>query len=160
VAGLSFAEWMMLADSLAYLPGDILVKVDRAAMDSSLESRAPYLDPRVVRLGWSLPREARIAGGVGKRVLRTVLARHVPPQLVERPKQGFAIPLDRWLRGALRGWAEELLAPDRLAAGGLLAPGPVRHLWTEHLAGRANHGAKLWTLLMLEAWREAWLARP
>jgi len=154
-AGLTDAEWMMVMDTLGYLPGDILVKVDRAAMSASLETRAPFLDAGVIAQSWALPQEARIADGRGKHILRDILARHVPPALTERPKQGFSIPLDRWLRGALRDWAEAMLAPEALARTGLLHPGPVRALWAAHLAGRGNHGPKLWSMLMLQCWAGA-----
>lgn len=146
------AEWMMALDSLTYLPGDILVKVDRAAMASSLETRAPFLDRRVVEAAWSLPCEMRIHGREGKRILRTILDRHVPRDLVERPKQGFAIPLDRWLRTELRPWAETLLDGDRIEAQGVLDRKAVRALWESHLAGRRNVGSAIWTALMLVAW--------
>ncbi|MDU8946140.1 asparagine synthase (glutamine-hydrolyzing) [Ovoidimarina sediminis] len=148
------AEWMMAMDSLTYLPGDILVKVDRAAMSTSLETRAPYLDRRVVAAAWELPLEARIAEGRGKRILRDILDRHVPRDLVERPKQGFAIPLDRWLRGELRPWAESLLSEDRIAETGILDPRAVRNLWATHLRGVRNEGSALWSVLMLMAWLE------
>lgn len=146
------AEWMMAMDSLTYLPGDILVKVDRAAMAASLETRAPFLDRRVVEAAWSLPAEMRIRGREGKRILRAILDRHVPRDLVERPKQGFAIPLDRWLRTELRPWAETLLDGDRIEAQGVLDPKAVRAMWEAHLAGRRNAGPAIWTALMLVAW--------
>src|SRR5690606_17257230 len=107
-------------DALTYLPGDILVKVDRAAMSASLETRAPLLDPRVVELAWRLPLSSKIAGRQGKRILRDILYRHVPRSLVDRPKQGFAVPLDQWLRGALRDWAEAQLDPLRIRREGIL----------------------------------------
>lgn len=152
LAGLSPAEWMMAVDSLTYLPGDILVKVDRAAMASSLETRAPLLDVRVAAAAWALPETMKIEAGTGKRALRALLARHVPPTLFERPKQGFSIPLDGWLRGELRGWGAEMLAEDVLAAQAGLEMDAVRQLWQDHQAGRGNHGQKLWTVLMLLAW--------
>ncbi len=152
--GLAPAEWMMAMDSVSYLPSDILVKVDRAAMSTSLETRAPYLDVRVVEAAWNLPVSSRIEGSVGKRILRDILYRHVPPELIERPKQGFAIPLDRWLRDELHDWAAALLHPDRLRAAGVLAPAPVQALWQEHRTGQANHGKKLWNIVMLQGWLE------
>ena len=151
-AALAPAEWMMVMDALAYLPGDILVKVDRAAMNASLETRAPFLDRRVVDAAWRLPPEARIQGGRGKRILRDVLDRHVPRDLIERPKQGFAVPLDRWLRGELRDWAETLLSRDRILATGLLDADAVQQLWKSHVSGARNEGQALWTLLTLLAW--------
>ena len=145
---------MMALDSLGYLPGDILVKLDRAAMAASLETRAPFLDPRVVEAAWALPPGDRIARGRGKAVLRRILARHVPPGLTERPKQGFAIPLDRWLREGLRDWAGALLADEALLARAGLDPGAVAALWDSHLARRRNEGQTLWSVLMLLAWLE------
>ena len=159
--GLAPAEWMMLQDALGYLPGDILVKVDRAAMSASLETRAPFLDPRSVAAAWKLPLETKIEGRTGKRVLRRILERHVPSELLDRPKQGFAIPLDRWLRGALRDWAESLLTRERIETAGLVRPEPVRRLWQAHQTGRENNGQRLWAVLMLQMWAEEHLApRP
>jgi asparagine synthase (glutamine-hydrolysing) len=146
------AEWMMATDALTYLPGDILVKVDRAAMSASLETRAPLLDRRVVELAWRLPLSARIDDGMGKRILRDILDRYVPRQLIERPKQGFAIPLDRWLRGPLRAWAADLIAQAAVREAGVLDGEAVRRLWNAHQRGRDNAGLKLWTFLMLQSW--------
>lgn len=146
------AEWMMAMDSVTYLPGDILVKVDRAAMAASLETRAPFLDARVVNAAWELPLEMKIADGKGKQILRSILDRYVPRDLIERPKQGFAVPLDRWLRGALREWSEELLSDDELADLAGLEPIVIRELWELHQSGNLNNGTKLWTVLMLLDW--------
>jgi asparagine synthase (glutamine-hydrolysing) len=146
------AEWMMATDTLTYLPGDILVKIDRAAMSASLETRAPFLDRRLVELAWRLPLSARIGGGTGKRILRQILCRHLPRYLMERPKQGFAIPLDRWLRGPLRAWAEELISPAAVRDLGLLDAGAVGRLWASHQQGRDNAGWKLWAVLMMQCW--------
>lgn len=146
------AEWMMAMDSVSYLPSDILVKVDRASMATSLETRAPFLDARVIRAAWELPTLTKIANGQGKQALRSILYRHVPRDLIERPKQGFAIPLDRWLRGALRGWGEELLYDDALVDLAGLEPIVIRELWRLHKSGRANNGTKLWTILILLDW--------
>ncbi len=151
---LGLAEWTMASDALAYLPGDILVKVDRAAMSASLETRAPFLDARVVELAWRLPISAKVGGGKGKRILRDVLYRHVPRDLVDRPKQGFAVPLNTWLRGGLRDWAEAQLDAGRMQREGVLNAGEVRALWERHLTGRSNAGPELWNLLMLQAWIE------
>ena len=146
------AEWMMAMDSTTYLPGDILVKVDRAAMAASLETRAPFLDARVVAAAWGLPLEMKIADGKGKQVLRSLLDRHVPRDLTERPKQGFAIPLDRWLRGELRSWAEARLSDDELFDLAGLEPAAVRELWARHQNSFINNGTQLWTILMFLDW--------
>jgi len=146
------AEWMMAMYSMTYLPGDILVKVDRAAMAASLETRAPYLDARVITAAWALPLEMKIAGGTGKQVLRSLLDRYVPRDIIERPKQGFAIPLDRWLRGDLRGWAVALLSDNTLLDLVGLKSAAVNDLWTGHQLGLVNNGTKLWTILMLLDW--------
>jgi asparagine synthase (glutamine-hydrolysing) len=146
---------MMVLDGLTYLPDDILVKVDRAAMAVSLETRAPFLDRAVMEFAWSLPMHMKIRDGQGKWLLRQMLKRYVPPALVERPKMGFGIPLDAWLRGPLRDWAESLLGEDRLRREGYLRPEPVRAAWRAHLAGQASYGYRLWSVLMFQAWLEA-----
>jgi len=143
---------LMWRDLNWYLPDDILVKVDRAAMACSLETRIPMLDPRVVSFALSLPLGYNVKGGVGKQVLRSVLYRHVPRQLVDRPKQGFAVPVGQWLRGALREWAEELLAEHRLAQQAYWHTGMVRWMWKEHLSGREDYSFELWGILMFQAW--------
>lgn len=157
---LTSAEWMMATDALTYLPGDILVKVDRATMSKSLETRAPFLDRRVIELAWWLPLSARIDGGIGKRVLRDILDRHVPRHLMERPKQGFAIPLDRWLRGPLREWAENIIVPKAVRDAGVLNANAVSRLWSAHQEGRDNAGMALWSVLMLQAWITAGGLQP
>ena len=149
-------ERMMYLDTLHYLPGDILTKVDRASMAVSLEARVPFLDPDVVALAWRLPLAWKVRAGQGKWILREVLARHVPRELFERPKRGFAVPIDQWLRGPLRDWAEALLEPQRLAEGGYFHPAPIRAAWQAHLAGGQNLQYQLWHVLMFEAWREHW----
>jgi len=149
-------ERMQFLDQVGYLPDDILTKVDRASMAVSLEARVPLLDHRVVEFAWSLPGHFKIRQGTSKWILRQMLYRHVPRGLIERPKMGFAIPLADWLRGPLRDWAEDLLDPASLAAGGLVAAPPVRALWAEHLAGR-DRQFPLWDVLMLEAWRRRWM---
>jgi asparagine synthase (glutamine-hydrolysing) len=145
---------MMALDGLTYLPDDILVKVDRAAMAVSLETRAPFLDRSVIEFAWSLPMHMKIREGQGKWLLRQLLDRHVPRALMERPKMGFGIPLDDWLRGPLRDWAESLLAEDRLRLEGYLNPAPVRAAWKAHVAGQASYGYRLWSVLMFQAWLE------
>jgi asparagine synthase (glutamine-hydrolysing) len=154
--GLDDAGAMMLADALDYLPGDILTKVDRAAMAASLETRVPFLDNEVVALAWRLSPTMKLRGGVSKWVLREVLARYVPPALSERAKAGFAVPLDAWLRGPLRNWAGDMLSEQRLRRAALLDHALVTRLWSEHQSGRRNHQHVLWALLMFESWRERW----
>ncbi|MEQ8493238.1 MAG: asparagine synthase-related protein, partial [Gammaproteobacteria bacterium] len=154
--GLSFVEQMMALDTLHYLPGDILVKLDRASMATSLEARVPFLDTALMGLAWSLPQGLKVRHGDGKWVLREVLARHVPRALFERPKMGFGVPIGEWLRGPLREWAEHLLDAGRLRDGGIFEPGPIRDAWAAHLAGGENLQYLLWGILMFEAWRERW----
>jgi asparagine synthase (glutamine-hydrolysing) len=148
---------MQLLDALAYLPDDVLTKVDRATMAFGLEARVPLLDHRVVELAWRLPLAMKIGAGEQKRVLRRLLHRYVPPALVERPKRGFAVPIDAWLRGPLRDWAEGLLDPKRLRDGGLLDPEPIRTKWREHVSGARNWQYLLWDVVVFEAWRERWM---
>lgn len=151
---LSPAERMMLADTLAYLPGDVLAKVDRASMAHSLEVRVPLLDHRVIEQAWSLPLELRIRQGRTKWLLREVLARRVPATLTDRPKRGFAQPVGAWLRGPLREWAGDLLSPSSLDRTALVRTDPVQRLWREHLSGRSDHHAALWTVLVLQTWAQ------
>jgi asparagine synthase (glutamine-hydrolysing) len=145
----------MYADCLMELPDDILVKVDRATMAVGLESRAPYLDHQVVELAWRLPLPYKIHQGKSKWILRQILYQYVPPALIERPKQGFALPLGEWLRRPpLRDWAETLLHPQRLHQQGYLEPPIIHQKWQEHLQGRFNWQALLWPVLMFQAWQE------
>jgi UDP-N-acetyl-D-galactosamine dehydrogenase len=150
------AEQLMLADALTYLPADILVKVDRAAMAASLETRAPFLDHRVAAVAWRLPLAMKIRSRSGKWALRQLLDRHVPRALVERPKAGFAMPIGAWLRGPLRPWADDLLDPALLSRQGMLQPEPIQQLWQQHQSGQADHTARLWAVLMWQAWLAEW----
>ncbi len=145
---------MMYRDCISYLPDDILCKVDRAAMACSLETRVPFLDHRVVELAWRLPLHMKVRGNTGKWALRQVLYKYVPKELIERPKAGFAIPIGQWLREPLREWAENLLSVQRLQTEGFLRPEPIRQAWAEHLCGKRDHTAKLWSVLMFQAWLE------
>jgi asparagine synthase (glutamine-hydrolysing) len=151
---LGITERMMALDMLTYLPDDILAKVDRAAMSVSLETRVPLLDHRVVEFAWRLPLGLKLRGGETKWVLRQLLYRHVPRALIERPKMGFGIPIDAWLRGPLRGWAEELIDERRLRSEGYFQPEPIRAAWEAHQSGRANMQYQIWAILMFQSWLE------
>lgn len=146
------AEQMMYLDAVHYLPHDILVKLDRATMSVSLEGRVPLLDHRVAEFAWSLPLKMRIRQRRGKWILRQVLYRHVPREIVDRPKSGFGMPLAAWLRGPLRDWAESLLHENRLRRDGYFQPEPILKMWREHISGRANWEYHLWDVLMFQAW--------
>jgi asparagine synthase (glutamine-hydrolysing) len=143
---------MMVWDALTYMTDDILCKVDRAAMGVSLETRVPFLDHRVVELAWRVPLSMKIRGGQGKWALRQVLYKHVPRELIERPKAGFGIPINQWLRGPLRDWAEDLLDESRLKREGYLNAAPVRLKWSQHLKGTHDWTPKIWAVLMFQAW--------
>ena len=155
---LSFAEHMMYWDSLSYLNGDILTKVDRASMAVSLEVRAPLLDTRIYEYVWRLPLEMKIKNGQGKWLLRKVLERHVPKELFDRPKQGFSIPIDSWLRGELRDWAEDLLDENELKAAGLLDYRRISKMWQKHQKGKGNYADRLWCVLMFQSWYRKWIS--
>ena len=146
-------DYMMAQDSLTYLPDDILVKVDRAAMANSLEGRIPFLDHRLIELSWHMPLSIKIREGKGKWLLRSLLYDYVPKQLVDRPKAGFAVPLAKWLRGDLREWAESLLDEQALNATGLFDTKKLRAVWQAHLSGQHDYQYQLWGPLMLLAWQ-------
>jgi asparagine synthase (glutamine-hydrolysing) len=152
--GLGPVERMMALDTMSYLPDDILVKVDRAAMGVSLESRVPFLDHRIVEFAWQLPLDYKRRNGMSKWPLRQLLYRYVPRELIDRPKRGFAVPLHDWLRGPLRDWAEALLDSQRLQQEGFFNVIKVRTAWAEHQSGRRNWTPRLWSVLMFQAWLE------
>jgi len=153
-------EYMLSVDLVSYLPDDILVKVDRAAMAIGLETRIPMLDHRVVEFAFSLPLTHKVSAGQNKRVLRNVLYKYVPKELVERPKMGFAVPISLWLRGPLRSWAEGLLDRGRLREQGYLDANLVQQNWREHLAGEVDAGALLWNLLTFQSWLDVSVDAP
>jgi asparagine synthase (glutamine-hydrolysing) len=146
------SEKMLYRDLVYNLPDDILTKVDRAAMAISLEVRAPFLDHRLVELAWRLPMSTKLSAAGGKLILKTLLRRHLPVGLVDRPKMGFSVPVESWLRGPLRTWAEDLLAEGRLSRQGLFDPVAVRRLWRDFLSGKPRHDRVLWNLLMFQEW--------
>ncbi len=155
-AGRDFLFDMMVADATSYLPDDILVKVDRASMGVSLECRAPFLDPDVAEVAWSLPADAKIQGTTGKWILRRLIEKYLPAQLMARPKTGFSLPLGEWLRGPLRGYAEDLLQAGPMRSQGYLNVDKVQACWTEHLSGHRDRSAQLWCVLMFQAWLQEW----
>ncbi|NYT76914.1 asparagine synthase (glutamine-hydrolyzing) [Alcaligenaceae bacterium] len=150
----NFEHWMMAMEAQMFMTDDILVKVDRASMANSLEVRVPMLDHRVVELAWRMPLDLKIRAGKGKWLLREVLAKYVPNEIMARPKKGFSIPLANWLRGPLREWAEALLNERRLREDGYFHPAPIRRLWSDHLANKRDCSSQLWIVLMFQAWLE------
>ena len=149
---------MMFYDTLNYLPNDILTKVDRAAMASSLETRAPFLDQNVISTAWRLSIDLKINSNFkknnGKVILKKLLQKYIPQKLFTRPKSGFGIPLDDWLRGPLKSWAGDLLAKDNIKKSGYLKSELITKLWEEHLSFKSNHCAKLWPIIMWQSWLE------
>jgi asparagine synthase (glutamine-hydrolysing) len=155
-AGLHYVEKMMYLDQITYLPFDILCKVDRATMSTSLEARVPFLDNDVARFAWSLPISTKLHSGISKWPLRQLLKRYIPDKLFERPKTGFGIPVGEWLRGPLRDWAESMLSEQRLRSDGYFQSDVVRKQWQEHLSGRRNLQHSLWSVLMFQALVSHW----
>ena len=146
---------MMYQDSNGYLQDDILCKVDRAAMATSLETRVPFLDPEIVKLSWRFPLKMKVQGTLGKKILRKVLYKYVPKNLIERPKVGFGLPIGDWLRGPLKDWASDLLSPKRIQQEGYLNQDYINQAWNQHLTGKRDNTYKLWSVLMFQAWLEA-----
>ena len=154
----NLSSMMMYYDTLSYLPNDILTKVDRAAMASSLETRAPFLDHKVISTAWRISMDLninpKVSSNNGKNILKKILHKYVPEKLTNRPKMGFGIPLDDWLRGPLKSWAGDLLAKENIQYSGFLNYEPVYKLWEEHLSLRRNNGSKLWPIIMWQSWLE------
>ncbi len=150
-----FVVRMMYLDSISYLPDDIMVKVDRASMSVSLEARAPYLDRRVVEMAWRLPQSMKVRNGTSKWVLRKILYKYVPRELIERPKMGFGVPIGEWMRGPLRSWVEDLLDKDMMREDGIFQENLIHEKWEEHLSRKRNWEHYLWNILMFQAWKRA-----
>ena len=149
---LSNIDYMAFTDTLNYMPNDILTKVDRAGMAVSLEGRMPLLDLKVAEIAWRTPSHMKSADGVGKWPLRQVLYKYVPREMIDRPKKGFGIPVDEWLRGPLATWAADLLSPNRLKRQGILDAASVSNFHRNFIEGKESSSAKLWTILMLQSW--------
>lgn len=154
VSGLSDVEQQMAWDAQTYMVDDILTKVDRASMRVGLEARVPLLDHEVIELAWRIPLSLKMRDGGSKWILRQLLYKYVPQHLIDRPKMGFSVPVDEWLRGGIRDWAESAFTPDRLKAEGYFVADAVTKVWNAHLRGDINAGGQLWTLLMFQAWKE------
>ena len=145
---------MLYVDQITYMSDDILTKVDRAAMANSLETRIPFLDRRVIELSWRIPMKMKIDGAQGKLILKNILYQYVPKKLIERPKAGFGVPLDRWLREDLKDWASDLLSEQKIKQQGFIDSKQVKKIWSEHLSGRGNWQYHLWDILMFQSWQE------
>ena len=145
----------MYYDSITYLPDDILCKVDRASMGVSLQSRVPFLDPKISEIAWSIPSSLKVKNGKSKSILRNILYSYVPKELIERPKTGFNIPIAQWLRGPLREWADSLLSQSRIDADGYLFSEQIQLIWNEHLSGRYDWSDRLWGVLMFQSWLDS-----
>jgi asparagine synthase (glutamine-hydrolysing) len=143
---------MMLLDSMTYLPDDILVKTDRAAMATSLETRAPFLNHKLLEYAWQIPQPLKLKKTQSKWILRQILYKYIPKKLVERPKVGFGVPIDSWLRGPLKDWAQALLDKTKLKNQGFFNPDSISIKWTEHLSGKKNWQYEIWSILMFQEW--------
>jgi len=152
ISDLGLMESMMYFDAITYLPDDILTKVDRASMAASLEVRCPLLDREVIELSWKIPMSMKTKGSNGKYILKKLLAQYLPERLFDRPKMGFGVPIDSWLRGSLRDWAEDLLSAEKIKREGVFRSAPIRALWKEHLSGKRNWQYYIWDILMFQAW--------
>lgn len=154
-----FTERMMFMDTVTYLPGDILAKVDRAGMATSLETRIPFLDHRVVEFAWNQPRLQKVSGNRTKIPLRHILENYLSKDLIERPKMGFGVPIDQWLKGPLKQWASDLLSEDRLKQQGILDSAKIQAVWQDHLSGEISGQYMLWPVLMFQAWHDRWMGK-